>query len=407
MNILFLSTENPYPPDHGHHIRTLNILEHLARHNNVYFIGFAKQVKELEFNKYLEALCSSVDVFLLPSYKSKLRSVISLIANLFSVKPFNVMRFFFKKAKDRITQIINENNIDLVHFDMLHLGMYYDCIGAIPKVLVNHNVESLRLARTMQFQKNIFPKIFIYVQYKKLLYFEKKMCPKFDKCIVVSDADKKILKRMCSIDNFEIVPNGVDIEYFKPSNGRIKSHSLVWTGGMAGLCNKDAVDYFLEEIYPIIKTKLPDVTATFIGSSPTDKLTALANTSSNIIATGYVDDVRPFVAESAVFVAPLRSGSGTKIKILNAMAQGKAVVTTTVGAEGIDAENNKNILITDDPEEFARNTIYLLEHPEAAKKMGENGRKLIEEKYAWEVIFKQMDQIYGAINSLRRNDKLI
>lgn len=397
MNILFLSTENPYPPDHGHHIRTYNILKQLARENNIFFIGFAKRPDELKYKKHLEQFCKSVDIFLTPGGRNRWYLILSLFANLFSPKPFAVKRFYRKEAKNRILQILNENDVNLVHFDMLHLGMYYDYINSVPKILVNHNVESLRLARLIKVQKNVFIKLYLYVQYLKLIYFEKKMCPKFDRCIVVSDTDKEILKKICSKDNFEIVPNGVDIEYFKPNNVKLKFNSLVWAGGMGDPYNKDAVDYFLEEIFPIIHSEIPDVQMNFIGPSPTDKLIKLAQNYPNIKVTGYVDDIRPYVAESSIFVAPLRSGSGTKIKVLNAMAQGKAVVTTSVGAEGINVENKKNIIISDDPKEFAENMIYLLKNPEVAKKMGEYGRNLIENNYAWEIIFNQMNFIYEKI----------
>jgi polysaccharide biosynthesis protein PslH len=394
MNILFLSTENPYPPDHGHHIRTYNVLKYLSQENNIYFIGFAKNSNELKYNKQLGQFCKSVDMFMLSGGRNKLYLILFLFLNLFSLKPFAVKRYYKKEAKNKIVQILKENDIDLIHFDMLHLGMYCNYVNSVPKILVNHNVESLRLIRLLRVQKNIFVKLYLYIQYLKLVHFEKKTCPKFDKCIVVSDADKKVLTEMCVKNNFEIVPNGVDIKYFKPNNSNVKTKSLVWTGGMGGLYNKDAVDCFLDNIFPIIKARIPDVKVTFVGSSPTSKLIKTAQNSPGIEITGYVDDVRPYMNESSVFIAPLRSGSGTKIKVLNALALEKAVVTTSIGAEGINVEHKKNVIISDETKEFAEQTIYLLENPQIAKKIGENGRKFIEDNYAWEIIFNKMNHIY-------------
>jgi len=393
MNILFLSTENPYPPDHGHHIRTYNILKHLSKGNNVYFIGFAKNSDELKYKKHLEQFCKGVDIFMISSGKNKFYFMLSLFLNLFSLKPFAVTRYFKKEAQSRIAQILKEEKIDLVHFDMLHLAMYFDTIGSTPKILVNHNVESLRLKRLIKVQKNLLIKLYLYIQYLKLARYEKKACPKFEKCVVVSDADKEILKGMCLTNNFEIVPNGVDIEYFKPATGTIEPNTIVWTGGMAGLYNKDAVNFFLDDILPIIKAKIPKVKVTFVGTSPTSKLIKAAKESSHVKIAGYVDDVRPYLAVSAVFIAPLRSGSGTKIKVLNALAFEKAVVTTSIGAEGINVEHKKNIFISDKAKEFAEQTIYFLENPQVAKKIAENGRKFIEDNYAWEIIFSKMDHI--------------
>jgi len=331
---------------------------------------------------------------MISSAKNKIHLILSLFLNLFSIKPFAVERYFRKEALNKITQILRENEINLVHFDMLHLGMYAECVNSVPKILVNHNVESLRLRRLIKVQKNLLVKLYLYIQCLKLVHFEKKTCPKFEKCIVVSEVDKNILTEMCSINNFEIVPNGVDIKYFKPNNGKTESNRLVWTGGMGGLYNKDAVDYFLDDIFPIIKAKIPDVKVTFVGSSPTAKLIKATQNSSGVEIAGYVDDVRPFVDAASVFIAPLRSGSGTKIKVLNALSLKKAVITTSIGAEGIDVEHKKNIIISDNAQEFAQHTIKLLENPQHAEKIAQSGRKFVEENYAWEIVFNKMKHIY-------------
>lgn len=403
MNILFLSTENPYPPDHGHHIRTYNILRRLARNNDIFFIGFAKQKEELKYNKNLQEFCKTVDVFLLPQGMFKWRLYRSLFLNFFSRIPYSAKRFLHNEAKEKIRFIIEKYNIDLVHCDMLHLGVYYNEIRSLPKVITNHNVESLRAYRWFKVEKNPLFKFYLYLQYIKLYYLEKKICPKFDKCAVVSNYDKEVLLRMCGKDNFIIIPNGVDSEYFEPNNGKIVAKSLIWTGGMNGPYNRDAVDYFLEEIFPLIQLKIPEVQVYFVGKSPTANLVEKARRDPNIKIEGYVEDVRPFVDKAAVFFAPIRSGSGTKIKILNALSQAKPVVTTSVGAEGIDITENENIMIADDPHQFAEKTVYLLENPDFAKKMGQKGRKLIEEKYDWNIIEKQMNEVY---EGLRQGENL-
>ncbi len=399
MNILFLSTENPYPPDHGHHIRTYNILTRLARNNNIFFIGFAQHEDELKYNKNLEEFCETVDVFLLSQRRSKWRLCCSLFFNLFSTIPYSAKRYLHNGAKQKIREIIEKHNIDLVHCDMLHLGVYYNEIRAIPKVITNHNVESLRAYRWLKVEKNIVLKAYLCLQYIKLYQLEKKLCPKFDKCAVVSNYDKEVLLKMCGKDNFITIPNGVDSEYFKPNNGAIITKSLIWTGAMSGPYNRDAVDYFLDEIFPLIKLKIPEVKVSFVGKSPSVNLVEKAKCDPNIILEGYVEDVRPFVDKAAVFIAPIRSGSGTKIKILNALSQAKPVVTTSVGAEGIDVEENENIMIADDPQKFAEKTIYLLENPDCAKKMGQQGRKLIEQKYDWDIIEQQMNKAYHELGN--------
>jgi len=402
MNILFLSTENPYPPDHGHHIRTYNTLKWLARENRIFFVGFTKYKDELEFRKYLKKLCATVDIFLIPQGIMKWRFIMSLFLNFFSPLPFVVERYYCRAAKYRIEQILAENQIDVVHVDMLHLAKYSEAINSVPKILVDHNVESLRVYRWAKIERNIFVKLFLLYQYVKLRRFEKKTCPQFDKCIVVSAFDKKFLESMCQSDNFVIIPNGVDIDFFKPYGLPSPSNRLVWVGAMNDSYNQDAVDYFLDQILPLVQSEIAEIKIDFVGKLPTPKLRKIAQQNSNIRICGYVEDIRDYVERADVFIAPIRAGSGTKLKVLNAMAQGKAVVTTSIGAEGIKVTDNEDIFIADTPQEFADKVVYLIKNPEVARKMGERARKVIEENYNWTDIGKEMENVYKSVIKNRK-----
>lgn len=397
MNILFLSTENPYPPDHGHHIRTLNILEGLAKNNEIFFIGFAQDKNELQHLGYLEKLCKVVFISCINQGILKWRYYLNLMLNLFSPYPYTVQRYLMRSVKTEITKIISEHKIDLVHVDMLHLASYHNVLKEIPKILVNHNVESLRMQRWMKVEKNMLIKFYLYLQYLKLKNFERRMCAIFDHCIVVSDADREILYDITRVDNFFVIPNGVDTEYFKPGELEYDPHSLVWVGGMEGPYNRDAVIFFIEEIFPLIESNFPTVTVTFVGASPPPKLIKKANENPKIKVIGYVNDVRPYVDKAAIFIAPIRSGSGTKIKILNALSQEKAVVTTAIGAEGIEVNANQDIMIANSPQEFADAIIHLFKNQSKIRELGKNARKIIEKKYSWETINEKVDQLYDEL----------
>ena len=259
MNILFLSQENPYPPDGGHYIRTYNILKMLAQKHKLFFIAIANDDERMKHKHGLENLCESVDIFVIPHGKSKWRTLFSLISNLFSPLPFTVHKNYLQAVRHKIKQLLKDNKIDLVHVDILPLAFYHKDIDKLPKILVNHNVESLRLYRWMKVEKNRFIKLFLFYQYIKLRHFEKQLCPKFDRCIVVSETDQKILEEMCKSRNFVTLPNGVDIQYFSPLNHTTPiKNSLIWVGGMRYAYSADAVDYFLAEILPLIQSKIPD-----------------------------------------------------------------------------------------------------------------------------------------------------
>jgi glycosyltransferase involved in cell wall biosynthesis len=394
MNILFLSTENPYPPDGGHHLRTFNILKILASRHKIYFVGFAQDESEFKYIPEIKKFCEAVDIYRVSKTGYNQNFFKLACKNIFSKHPLIAERYFIREARERIEQIFAHHSIDLVHMDMLALGLYRGHLRDTPVILTNHNVESLRLYRWAEIEKNPFTKSFLFYQYLKLKQFEKRICPGFNVCIVVSDYDKSYLKNLCGMDNFAVIPNGVDIHYFKAGSVEVSKNHMVWVGGMTGPYNSDAVDFFIEKIWPLIKYKVPEATIDFAGGRPTQILRNQAVEDKSVHVLGFVPDIRPIVEGASVFIAPIRIGSGTKIKVLNAMAQAKPVVATTIAAEGIDVTRGENILIADDPEEFAEKVLYLLRNEEIARKMGKRARELVEEKYNWDLIAENIHRIY-------------
>ena len=399
MKILFLSTENPYPPDGGHHLRTFNVLKILARRHQIYFVGFAQDKREFNYIPEIKRFCETVDIYEVSKTGYNKSFMLLACKNVFSKYPLIARRYFIQEARERIEQLFDQYSIDLVHMDMLALGLYKEILKDTPVILTNHNVESLRIYRWMQIEKNPFLKSFLFYQYLKLRAFEQRICPEFNRCIVVSEYDKNYLKGLCGNDNFVVIPNGVDTCYFKPEPAEVKSGRLVWVGGMTGPYNSDAVDFFIQKIWSLVKDKVPVATIDFAGGGPTQTLRNKASEDKSVQVLGFVPDIRPIVQRASVFIAPIRVGSGTKIKVLNAMAQGKAVVATTIAAEGIDVTPEENILIANDPKEFAEKIIFLLSHEHLAREMGTRARELIEKKFSWDVI---SDDIYRTYENYKK-----
>ena len=223
------------------------------------------------------------------------------------------------------------------------------------------------------------------------------MCSRFDRCVVVSEFDKSLLTKICPHGKYVMVPNGVDTEFYKPLHVEIVPNSLIWVGPMEDPHNKNAVDFFLRKILPVIQSGLPDIKVKFIGHSPTKTLIEKSKRNPNLEILGYVEDIRPHVSKAAVFIAPIISGSGTKLKVLTALALGKPVVTTSLGAEGIKVTPSDDLIIADNPKDFANETISLLKNAELRRKLGENGRNLIAREYSWKVITQKMNKIYEEI----------
>jgi glycosyltransferase involved in cell wall biosynthesis len=215
--------------------------------------------------------------------------------------------------------------------------------------------------------------------------FEQLASLKFGGVVCVSDEDCKLMKQDYGLTNIlGSVPTGVDIEYFRPDNRAPEDGLIIFVGSMDWMPNIDAVQYFAEEIYPLIKKRRPNVRFAVVGRKPAESVKALTRKDSSIIVTGTVDDVRPWMDKARVMVVPLRAGGGTRIKIYEAMAQGTPVVSTSIGAEGLVVKNNENILIADNPEDFANATLKLLDNDTIAKEIAKNARELVEKNFSWQ-----------------------
>jgi glycosyltransferase involved in cell wall biosynthesis len=214
--------------------------------------------------------------------------------------------------------------------------------------------------------------------------------------------DKDTLESDSPQTEVKVIPNGVDTNYFKVSDGQPITNNVVFAGGMNWFPNRDAILYFSEEIWPLLKTEIPDLSFTLIGSSPPKKILDLGKTE-KIEVMGFVDDVRPYLARAAAYIVPIRAGGGTRLKILDALASGKAVISTSTGCEGLKVTPGRNILIGDSPAEFAKQVIKVCTDGDLMKSLGEEGRKLVEEKYSWKMIGDDLNSLYDSLISSNAN----
>lgn len=395
MNILFLSTRSPYPLISGHSLRTYHILKGATENHNVTLVTFIQLKDELkrENIEHLRRCCRAVYHFRIPVDLSRIRLVSSLFLNLFSPFPFVVQKYNSHEMRRKIREIIKKDNIDLVHVDMLPLTVYLNEFRQLPCLLVNHNVESMRLYRWYKTEFNIIKKAYLGIQWYKLRSFERSAMDKVDCGVVVSETDKKHLVKMGVNNRLFVVPNGTDTAFFKPLGKKIIEDSVLWMGHMDVHTNKDAVLYFWKEIYPLVRRQHPAVKMTFLGTSPPKEIAEAAILDNQIRVTGFVDDIRSYVDEAAVMVVPIRIGSGTRIKILDGMAMGKAIVSTSVGCEGLNVSDGKNILIADNPQDFANRTVEILKNGNMRMKIEKEALKLAK-SFDWSLINEKQETAY-------------
>jgi glycosyltransferase involved in cell wall biosynthesis len=324
-----------------------------------------------------------------------------LFLNLFSSLPFVAQKYDTPLMRQKIREIIQTEHIDLVHVDMLPLTAYIDEFENLPKILVNHNVESVRLYRWFRAEPNPLKKVYLGIQWLKLRSFERSSMNKFDGCVVVSELDKELLVKMGVKSRLFVVPNGTNTRFFKPNNGKVVENSVLWIGHMDVHTNKDAVLYFWKDIYPILRRKCPEVKMTFAGTAPPKEIADAAQKDPQVKATGFVDDIRPYIDEAAVMVIPIRIGSGTRLKILDSMAMGKAIVSTSVGCEGLNVNDGQDIVISDEPEDFANKTMDLLKNSDKRITLAKNAIE-IAKTYDWDLIVRKQEAAYQDIIK-RRN----
>ena len=399
MNILFLSQIVPYPPHGGVLQRGYNLIREIAGKNKVHLLAFVhpdvlKTRQEIQTARQeLEKYCAKVEFFDLWVKKSSIKKYSALLLALFSQLPFFVHAHRSNSFKQRVFELTKDTNFDLIHFDTISLSRFIPGNERIPRVVTHHNIESRLMERRVSFENNPLARRYLSLQAKRLRQYEAKETGKYDMNIVMSRIDGEELKKINPAVNIAEVPNGVDTAYFQPGkeNG---TPSLIYTGGMNMFANKDAVLYFLKDIWPLIKSRVPDIKFYAVGQDPPQELFRLADDDRTIIVTGYVDDIRPLVTAASVYVVPLRVGGGTRLKVLDAMAMGKAIVSTSIGCEGIQVSNEKNIVISDSPADFAEETVYLLKNPDKRKSLGNSARNLVESTYSWKKIGLHLQGIY-------------
>jgi sugar transferase (PEP-CTERM/EpsH1 system associated) len=391
MNILFLAPRLPFPCDTGGKIRTFNILKQIAKKNHVHLACFSFEKNDKDHVKEFERL--GIEVSLVPmqqNWPGKLNEV------LLNSLPFSIAKYRSIRMRQTIRFLIKMKDFDAIHVDHLHMAHYQKYFEGIPCFLDEHNVEYRILERCAKVEKSLIKRIFYQNEAKKMKEFEARKITEFQKVFVCSSDDQVILNKLGAND-VHVIPNGVDTDYFDSSSEKdAKENSLVFTGSMDWLPNSDAITYFCKEILPLVWKKKNSVKLYVVGKNPTAAVKNLASLDRRVIVTGRVDDVRPHVQQASIFIVPLRIGGGTRLKILEAMAMRKAVLSTTIGAEGIE-HSKSNIALADTPESFSQAVVDLLNDPLRVIEMGEEGRKLVCDQYDWSIVGQKLHDIYNEV----------
>ena len=401
MRILFIAPRLPLPADTGGKIRTFNILKQISRDHAVDLVTFSFDSEdERHIKKFREI---GIEVTLVPAPKEDAlrRMFIVLLAAL----PYSVSKYHSKKMASAITALKAVKNYDAVHVDHIHMAHYQNCFQGLPCLIDEHNVEYKILERCGNVENSAWKRQLYSQQAGKMKQFESRAILHYSACTAVSQNDVDILKNLTGGNvPIHVLPNGVDTEFFTSPGSRPQQEedALVFTGSMDWLPNDDAVVFFCQEVLPLIWEQNANVKFYIVGKSPSAAVKKMAQKDPRIVVTGRVDDVRTYIQQAKVFVVPIRIGGGTRLKILEAMSMQKAVVSTTVGAEGIAHTKDVNIVLGDTPRAFAQQVLVLLKNQQKREVLGTAARKLALEKYDWRIIGKKLNQVYEDITNARQ-----
>lgn len=408
MNVLFLSQVVPYPPHGGVLQRGYNLLRELGQHANVHLLAFVHpdvlptEDTLQESRSALQTFCRTVEYFPLWAKASSLHRVAALATSACSSTPFSMIAHRSRTFAQRVTELLRTVPFDVVHVDTLALCQFADSDrSSITAVLTHHNIESILMERRAQVETRVLARQFLQREAAKLGEVERLASRRFDLNIVMSRNDASALASRAPGVRTAVVPNGVNIEYFTPDSDQ-ETPALIYGGGMNMFANRDAVMYFLAEIWPCVRAQRPDVKFFAVGQDPPKELVELAQRDSQVVVTGYVSDIREFIRQAAVYVVPLRVGGGTRLKVLDAMAMGKALVSTSIGCEGIDVRGDVHLVVADTPVAFAEATLALLADRGRRLALGCAARELVARRYAWPVVGQQLVDAYREAIEIRK-----
>jgi sugar transferase (PEP-CTERM/EpsH1 system associated) len=392
MKILWVKAGGLVPPDTGGKIRSYNILCQLAKHHEVTLFSFYASHENDVHAELSQIFQRVIPVALdLPAAKSS-GELLDYALHLFSRDPYNLTKYCRPEVCKKLRALLKEESYDVILCDFLVAAAAIPWDWPCPKVLFTHNVETVIWQRHYEVAKNPLWKALSWREWKRMKSAERRYLKKADHVLAVSENDRQSFARFLDPQRLTVTPTGVDTEFFQPSGELEISNSLVFTGSMDWLPNEDAMLYFVDEIFPLIRQRVPDVILRIVGRKPSRRLLELGSRATNIQLTGWVGDVRPYLAQGTVCIVPLRIGGGTRLKIFEAMGMAKAVVSTSIGAEGLPVKNGEHLLIADEPSSFAESTVRLLGNAVQRAQIGQAARNLVREKYSWATVSRNFAQ---------------
>ncbi len=390
MKILWVKSDLLHPTTKGGHIRTLEMLRRMHERHEIHYAGFENDPdgqgvrRSHEYCSRLYRVPHRVPKRTSPAFASQ------LVKGVFSSLPVSVFRYRSDPMKKLLADLIVKERFDSVVCDFITPAINFPSLAG--SVVFQHNVETMIWRRHAENARNAAEKLYLKQQARRMFDYERTVCRAASHVIAVSSEDAGLMREMFDLPEVSSIPTGVDVEKFTPPHESPRK-GLVFIGSMDWLPNIDGMRYFCEEILPLIRRQRPDCPVAIVGREPSREVRAFAERYPLVEVTGTVDDVRPYLWDAAVSIVPLRIGGGTRMKIYEAMAARVSVVSTTVGAEGLDVHPPADIRIADTAEDFARHCLELTGDMATRTAQAENAWNLVAANFDWDSIARQFEAI--------------
>ena len=402
--ILWLSHFVIYPPHGGARIRSYHLFRELCKEFDVTLIMLDPRGKRFvgrDVNREIQELAklaTSVTYLPLRLNSTFIGKVYFLLASLVSQTPVTVKMLARSRYRRLIAKIARNSPFSAVHIDNIELCYYLPACDTLPIVINHHNIESQLLKREAEHKTNPLLRYYFQLQGTRLAETERHFTPKARINFAVSELDKRQFEKLYPSAKFEVIRNGVDLHYFYYTNERLSrpATTLIWVGSMHWFPNQDATTFFLEKIWPDLSLRRPEIRLLLVGQSPPELARSVIN-SDRIDTPGYVDDARLYLRQGDIYIVPIRVGSGTRLKILDAFASGIPLVSTSIGCEGLEVVDREHLLIRDKPEDFIKGIVELLDSAEMRSHLASAGRRFVEENYSWDSIGEKLRSCYRTL----------
>jgi polysaccharide biosynthesis protein PslH len=396
MRLLWVKPGGLWPLNTGGRLRSFHTISELSRRHRVAVLtthGPHDDPAELAVQL---PRCDVQSFAHRPPKQGSWRLAGALAGSWLSARPVDLWKWTVPRLRAEAARLVDHGRVDVCIADFLAAVPNLPRVSRVPVVLFEHNVEHMIWKRLAEVERRPWRRLLLGIESGKMRRYEARACARADLTVAVSEEDRSLLARTAPNARVDAIPTGVDTSYFQPDGQHESPAGLVFTGSMDWYPNEEGLLHFLEEVLPLVRREVPEAALTVVGRAPSPRLREAAARAGARV-TGRVEDVRPYMADAAVYVVPLRVGGGTRLKIFEALAMAKAVVSTTVGAEGLPLVPGRHFLAADAPAAFADAVVALLRDPARRRALGAAGRRLVEQRYSWPQVAREFESRFRKV----------